>query len=166
MDFNIESNIVGDGYLFSFYFGHEGEGVVGKYGLSEGTLADDQIQMFYENGCEVRVGTVAAALELEALKAQTLYVYGQKVNTNLYKINFKILGQNGVIYSGEGENYLLCIDQEGEFIEITEEYETAINKTLAPEGLKVRKILKGGKIIVEKDGKEFDIQGRSVEIQP
>lgn len=162
LEYDDDDMIVGDGYLFSFYFGHEGSGVAGKYGLSEGTLAEDQIQMFYENGCEVRVGTVAATLELEALKAQTLYVYGQKVNTNLYNINFKILGQNGVIYSGEGENYLLCIDQEGEFIDVTEEYETAINETLAPEGLKVRKVLKGGKIIVEKAGKEYDVQGHKL----
>lgn len=162
LEYDDDDMIVGDGYLFSFYFGHEGNGVAGKYGLSEGTLAEDQIQMFYENGCEVRVGTVAATLELEALKAQTLYVYGQKVNTNLYKINFKILGQNGVIYSGEGENYLLCIDQEGEFIDITEEYETAINQALAEQGLKVRKVLKDGKIIVEKNGKMFDAQGRIV----
>lgn len=162
LEYDDDDMIVGDGYLFSFYFGHEGNGVAGKYGLSEGTLAEDQIQMFYENGCEVRVGTVAATLELEALNAQTLYVYGQKVNTNLYNINFKILGQNGVIYSGEGENYLLCIDQEGEFIDITEDYETAINEMLAPEGLKVRKVLKGGKIIVEKAGKEYDVQGRKV----
>ncbi len=160
LEYDDDDMIVGDGYLFSFYFGHEGNGVAGKYGLSEGSLAEDQIQMFYENGCEVRVGTVAATLELEALKAQTLYVYGQKVNTNLYQVNFKILGQNGVIYSGEGENYLLCIDQEGEFIDITEEYQTAINEALAEQGLKIRKVLKGGKIIVEKNGREYDVQGR------
>ncbi len=160
LEYDDDDMIVGDGYLFSFYFAHEGDGVAGKYGLSEGTLAEGQTQMFYENGCEVRVGTVAATLELEALKAQTLYVFGQKIDTNLYKINFKLLGENGVIYSGEGENYLLCIDQEGEFIKITEEYKTAINEMLAPEGLKVRKLLKNGKIIVEKNGSKFDVQGR------
>ncbi len=154
--------IVGDGYLFSFYFAHNGDGIAGKYALSEGTLAEGQVQLFFENGCEVRVGTVAATLDLTPLKAQTLYIGGQKVKTNLYQIAFKLLGENGVIYSGDGENFLLCIDQEGDFVDITEEYETAINEALAPEGLKVRKVLKDGKIIVEKAGKEYDVQGRKV----
>ena len=152
--------IVGDGYLFSFYFGHEGNGVAGKYGLSDGTLAEGQVQMFFENGCEVRVGTVACTLDLKPLQSINVPVMGKNQKTCLYQINFMLLGENGVIYSGEGKNYLLCIDLEGNLVDIVEDSVTAINEALAPEGLKVRKVLKDGKIIVEKNGSKFDVQGR------
>lgn len=157
-----DDNVVGDGNLFSFYFAHNGPGIAGDYSISGGNLTDDQVHMFFERGCEVRVGTVACTLSLEALKPVRVRFEGEYLNTNLYKINFKLLGQNNVIYTGSGENFLLCINDDGEFVEITEEYETAINQALAEQGLKVRKVLKDGKIIVEKNGEMFDAQGRIV----
>lgn len=160
--FDDDDMIVGDGSVFSFYFGHSGTGIDGQYAMSDGTLADDQIQTFYENGCEVRVGTVAGTLSLELVEPLTLKIEDQTVKTNYYMINFKLLGQNGTIYNGEGSNYLLCIDLEGDFVDIIEDSQTAINEALAEHGLKVRKVLKGGKIIVEKDGSEYDTQGRKL----
>ncbi len=157
-----DDNIVGDGNLFSFYFAHNGTGIAGDYSISGGNLADDQVQMFFERGCEIRVGTVACTLGLEALRAVKVKLGGEELNTNLYKINFKILGQNNVIYTGSGENFLLCINEDGDFVEITEESLTAIDQALAEQGLKVRKVLKDGKIIVEKAGNKFDVQGRQL----
>lgn len=160
--FDDDDMIVGDGSVFSFYFGHSGTGIDGQYAMSEGTLANDQIQTFYENGCEVRVGTVAGTLSLELVEPLTLKIEDQTVKTNYYMINFKLLGQNGTIYNGEGSNYLLCIDLEGDFVDIIEDSQTAISEALAEHGLKVRKVLKGGKIIVEKAGSEYDTQGRKL----
>lgn len=157
-----DDNIVGDGNLFSFYFAHNGTGIAGDYSISGGNLADDQVQMFFERGCEIRVGTVACTLGLEALRAVKVILGGEELNTNLYKINFKILGQNNVIYTGSGENFLLCINEDGDSVEITEESLTAIDQALAEQGLKVRKVLKDGKIIVEKAGNMFDVQGRQL----
>lgn len=163
VEFDEDYNVVGDGYVFGFYFAHEGPGVAGKYSVSAGNLADDISSLIYENGCEVRVGTVACTLELEAVRPITIYYGEDEVKTNLYNVNFKLLGQNNVIYTGKGTNALLCINNEdGNFIEVTEEYETAINQALAEQGLKVRKVLKDGKIIVEKNGEMFDAQGRIV----
>lgn len=157
-----DDNVVGDGNLFSFYFAHNGPGIAGDYSISGGNLTDDQVHMFFERGCEVRVGTVACTLSLEALKPVRVRFAGEYLNTNLYKINFKLLGQNNVIYTGSGENFLLCINEDGEFVEVSEEYETAINQALAEQGLKVRKVLKNGMIIVEKNGNKFDVQGRQL----
>lgn len=163
VEFDEDYNVVGDGYVFGFYFAHEGPGVAGKYSVSAGNLADDAVSLIYENGCEVRVGTVACTLELEAVRPITIDYGEDEVKTNLYNVNFKLLGQNNVIYTGKGTNALLCINNEdGNFIEVTEEYETAINQALAEQGMKVRKVLKNGMIIVEKNGNKFDVQGRQL----
>ncbi len=157
-----DDNIVGDGYLFSFYFPHNGPGVSGLYGISDGTLADDQVQMFFENGAEIRVGTVACTLDIKPIQPVTFTIYGQRVNSYLYDISFKLLGMNGVIYSGTGQNYLICINMDGDFIDITEDKQDAIEEALAEEGYKVRKFLKDGKIVVEKADRQYDMQGRAL----
>lgn len=151
----------GNGYCFSFYFAHNGTGIGGEYGYSAGTLADDEIHTFVENGCEVRIGPVAGTLTVEPKQRLMIEVGGYYLRTYLYSTSFKFMGQNGAIYTGEGENFLICIDTEGYLVDITRDIVDSINEQLAEQGLKVRKVLKDGKIIVEKDGHEYDMQGRT-----
>lgn len=164
--FDEDDRIVGDGYYFSFYFAHEGNGVSGMYGYSDGTLADDEYHGFYENGCEVRVAPVAGTLKVEPL---------QKVNVNVgfpigniityaYQISFQFVGQNACIYRGKGDNLLMCIDMDGNILKLDEDKALvdSIKEQLADQGLKVRKVLRGGKIIVERADKAFDLSGRAI----
>lgn len=156
-------NVIGDGYALSFYFGHEGKASVGgEYGYSAGTMADDEIHTFFEHGCEVRVAPVAGTLTIEPLQAVTLQIDLNTIASYLYKVKFRFLGQNNAIYSGEGNNYLLCIDAEGDFIDIDETELGLLQESLAKQGLKVRKVLSNGKFIVERLDKQYDLTGRQV----
>lgn len=150
-------NVVGDGYYFSFYFGHEGVGIGGEYGYSAGTLAND-IHLFYENKCEVRVAPVAGVLTLEPIRQVTINM-GMRIRAWMYNISFKVLGQNGAIYTGEGENILICFNEEQRVIEIDESGSDIIAQALENRGLQVRKVMKDGKIIIETKHGEFDMNG-------
>lgn len=155
-------NIVGDGYYFSFYLAHDGYGIAGDYGYSDGTLAEDEYHGFYENGCEVRIAPVAGTLTIEPTRQYDVDLgagYGP-IKTYMYKTNFKFLGQNGSIYRGEGENILFCIDEEGNFLNLSEDALQAIRDTLADQGLRVRKVLRDGKLLIESQDNVYDISGK------
>lgn len=153
-------NIVGDGYALSFYFGHEGTAAVaGDYGYSAGTLAEDECHTFFEHGCEVRVGAVAGTLSLEPIEKVSVRIGAQTVSTYIYNAKFQFVGQNGILYKGEGENYLLCIGQNEYVINLDEPTFNAIRDVLTQKGYRVRKALNNGKVIIEKMGKTYDAQG-------
>lgn len=157
-----DDNIVGEGFAISFYFGHNGAtAVVGDYAYSDGTLAEDEPHTFFEKGCEVRVSPVAGTFKLEAKEGVIANIGGEKVNTYIYKVNFQFLGQNGAIYSSEGENYLLCLNTENEWVNM-HEATSAIEEVLAEKGFKVRKVLKGGRILIEKDGNSYNLEGKQI----
>lgn len=109
-----------DGYVFSFYLGHEGRGIAGTYGYTDGTLAGDERHTFFEDGTEVRVAPVAGTLNVEAREKILLKVGGMTYTSTLYATNFRFVGQNGVVYEAAGENYLLCIDPDGALVSIDE----------------------------------------------
>lgn len=162
--FDEDYNIIGDGYFFSFYLAHENKGVAGDYGYSDGTLAEDECHIFYEKGCEVRVAPVAGTLKVEP-KEQVKIDLGLQmgiVSTYLYQVNFQFVGQNGCIYRGEGENFLLCIDDEGNMINLTEDTFDSIKDSLAEQGLRVRKVMRDGKIVVERQGETYDLSGKKL----
>lgn len=141
--------------FFSFYLGSEGPGLSGEYGYSEGNLAEDEYHLFYEQGAEVRVGPVAGTLTIEPFDVLNIDIPEEDFHyrANIYDTAFRFLGQNGVIYEGLGRQFLLCIDTEGELHEITETELASLRTTLAEHGYKVRKLLRGGRLIIEKEGK-------------
>lgn len=103
-----------DGYVFSFYLGHEGgRGIAGTYGYTDGTLAYDERHTFFEDGTEVRIAPVAGTLNIEPRENLTLKVGNEIYASTLYATDFRFVGQNGVVYEAAGENYLLCIDPDG-----------------------------------------------------
>lgn len=153
-------NIVGDGYVASFYFGHNGTAAIaGEYGYSAGTLAIDEYHTFYENGCEVRIAPVAGTLTIEPVNEVTVRFGREDIKTYAYRVKFQFVGQNSAIYSAEGDNYLLCLDQNEEWLSMDEPSYTGINEVLAEQGFRIRKVLKGGKVIIESLNKTYDASG-------
>lgn len=153
-------NIVGDGYALSFYFSHVGTAAVaGEYGYSAGTLAEDEPHTFFENGCEVRVGAVAGTLNLVPVQKGTVKIDLQTITTYLYQIKAEFVGQNGAIYTAQGDNVLICLDADGNLMSMDEPTYTGITDVLAKEGYQVRKVLKDGKLLIQKNNKSYNLQG-------
>lgn len=158
--YDADYNIVGDGYALSYYFSHEGVAAIGgDYGYSAGTLAEDEWHTFFEHGCEVRVAPVAGTLALQPLQQGVLNIGALQVTTYLYKIASQFVGQNGAIYTLAGNNFLLCADSDGNYISMDEGSLSAINAALAPQGLRVGKVLKNGQVLIQKDDASYDLQG-------
>lgn len=152
--------IQGDGSVFSFRFAHQGDGIGGTYGYTDGTLDDTEIHTLFENGAEVRIAPVAGTLHVKPVETLTLHTDGSDYRTNLYEVTFQFVGQNNVIYEGTGRNFLLCIDTEGEFLELTEPELASIRSLLEERGYRVRKVMKDGKFIIESLKDSFDMLGR------
>lgn len=156
-------NILRDGFALSFYFGHRGTAsIAGEYGYSAGTLAEDEVHTFIEKGCEVRIGAVAGTLFITPVSPMTVKIDFISFKTYLYNISFQFVGQNGALYSGEGENFLVCIDNDGNVINMDESGYSDIEKALSEQGFRVRKVLKDGKIFVEKLDRQYDLRGVKV----
>ena len=159
--------VKGDGYYFSFYFPHEGTGVNGEYGYSAGTLAGDVYHAFFENKCEVRMAPVAGTFKLESTEPLLLNLPQLGiVKTYIYKADFQLLGQNGAIYRGTGQNVLICIDEDGKIVPITEETTGILQQELEKQGLNVRKVMKDGKVLIQGPAQQFDLQGRRIKAAP
>lgn len=155
-----------EGNLFSFYLGHEGTGLAGDYGYSAGTLAEDEPHLFFEDRTEVRVAPVAGTLSVTPVEPITLYIGQLRYTTTVYKVEFHFVGQNGVIYNGEGSDYLICIDGETSdednirYVEMSEPTIDAIRSSLAEQGYTVRKTLTpdGRMLIVTPQG-NYNLNG-------
>lgn len=146
-------------YAFSFYFNQKEASIAGEYGYSDYTMQEDT-HFFYEKGCEVRIAPVAGTLSIKPVEPLTLRSPGMTYNTWLYELSFQFVGTNGAIYRGKGTNYLLCIDASDMWVEMDESSYDRLDEVLAEQGLKVKKVLKDGRIIVEKDGKAYDMNGK------
>lgn len=158
--YDADYNIVGDGYALSYYFSHKDVAAIGgDYGYSAGTLYDDEWHTFFEHGCEVRVAPVAGTLTLQPLQQGVLKIGALQVTTYLYKVASQFVGQNGAIYTLAGNNFLLCVDPDGNYISMDEGALSAINATLAPQSLRVGKVLKNGQLLIQKDNTRYDLQG-------
>lgn len=149
-----------DGYVFSFYFPHTGEGIAGEYGYSEGTLADDESHMFFENGTEVRVAPVAGTLSITPRECITIDFADIPYQTTIYDIDFKFVGQNGVVYTAKADNLLICIDADGYLLELKEPALDSITATLADHGYAIRKVLRDGHILIESAKNRYDLSGK------
>lgn len=145
-----------DDYVFTFPIVHEMGSIAGKYEFSAGNLTAAR-QIINENNCEVRVLPIAGTLNIEPVKQITLNNGNGPYQTYIYNVSFKIVGLNNIIYSGKGSNMLLCIDENEFWIEMDEA--DGLRTQLAEQGYKVRKVLKGGKIVIEAADKEYDLNG-------
>lgn len=138
-------DVIDEGEIFSFVFAPESEGIGGEYGYSAGTLDDQTCHYIYEQGTEVRLAPVAGTLQITPLERITIEDF---YHTSLYEIHFQFVAQNAAIYQGSGQNFLLCIDEEGEFVEVDEPALALINQQLNERGLEVRKVLQNGRLMI------------------
>lgn len=137
--------MIDEGEIFTFAFAPEGDGIGGEYGYSAGTLDDQAYHYIYEQGTEVRLAPVAGTLQITPLELVTIEDF---YHTSLYEIHFQFVAENGVIYEGTGHNYLLCIDVDGNFVEVDEPSLSLINQRLSAHCFEVRKVLQHGRMMI------------------
>lgn len=137
--------VIDEGEIFTFCFSPESEGIGGEYGYSTGTLDDQACHYIYEQGTEVRLAPVAGTLKITPIERITIEDF---YHTSLYDIQFQFVAQNAAIYSGTGRTFLLCIDEEGDFVEVDEPALALINQQLNERGLQVRKVLRNGQMMI------------------
>lgn len=160
-EYNLQYQLADAHEVFSFYFSHRGTGIAGEYAYSDGTLAADEQHTFIENGVEVRIAPVAGTLSITELEEVVLNVGGTRYSSYLYGNTFEFVGQNGVIYRGEGENFLICIDEEGSLVDITTPILDAIHDALASRGYAVRKqIGQDGRISIVAPKATYQVNGQ------
>ena len=156
-----QGNLTGRGFVFSFPIKQQGLRIGGQYGYSEGNVEPD-MHHFYEHGCEVRLAPVAGTLSLEPVNVISFNTGKGYYDTYIYKVQFEFVGQNAALYRGQGSNYLICIDQDLGLVTLDEDLYDSIAQQLAQQHMKIKKVLKGGRIIVEADDKAYDLGGRAL----
>ena len=153
---------ISDGKVLSFYFAHRGRGLEGDYSYSDGTLDPDEPFLFFEGGTEVRVAPVAGTLSLTEGASSYITIDQTRYMTSLYTAKFHVLGQNGVIYNGEGENFVICIDGDGSLVDLTDGVIDSLSTTYADKGYDVRKMLRDGKVVIATPRGNYNAQGAHV----
>lgn len=146
------------GCIFTFIFAQDGKTIAGDYGYSDYSLTPDN-HFFYENGCEVRVAPVAGQLHIRAVEPVTLTGEYQGYHTWVYRVEFQFVGQNGVIYQGQCQDYLVCLDQFDRLVELEESVADGIARTMQERGRSVRKVYRNGHVILELEGDSYDVNG-------
>lgn len=160
-----DGELAGDkAFAFNFYpYKKDGSvGIEGTYGFSDGTMSDAFAQYIIDTSTEVRFLPVAGTLTLTRGEEVIIDLGGEEIKSYWYDINFRMLGNNGVIYNGSGTNFIIFLDEDYNFIDDPVAIES-INAQLAPQGLKVRKVLKNGKVLIERNNKTYNTSGVSAE---
>jgi len=152
--YNEDGEVVGDYEIWDFRFTQtEIDGIAGTYGYAAETLSNESIHYLQEDNTEIQLKPLAGTITLEALSEVTLPL-DPDYRTHIYSIKAEFVAANNIIYELEGNNYLLCADNEsGEMIELSEAAWSNLNKVLEEQGLKVRKVLRDGMILLERGEK-------------
>lgn len=143
-----EGNMI-EGQVFTFAFSPAEEGIAGEYSYSAGSLDSDVLHYVYEQGIELRLAPMAGTLTLTPLEHRTIKGLNRGgYHTTLYDVHFQFVALNGVIYEGTGQNVLICIDDEGNFVEVDEPTLSLIRLQLSEQGMEVRKVCHDGRIMI------------------
>lgn len=154
---------IGDSQLYNFNFVALGSyGIAGEYGYSEGNLNPNYPFVITENGCEIYLGPYAGTLHIECLAAEKVRLGGQIYNTYWYSIDAAMLAHNMEIYELHGSNVLICMDPDGNLVEVDEELGQAIIEDHAARGERVRKVLENGQLYLETDNGRYSVMGSSL----
>lgn len=162
-EYDDESNPVGDNEQFIFNFLATGSyGIAGEYSYSEGNLNTAYPLIVSEGGTEIYLGPYAGTLHIDCVSAQTVRLQGQVYHTYWYDVDAKVLAQNMEIYEFEGTNLLLCVNPDGELVELTEDLHQAIIDANAANGELVRKVVENGHLYLETNGRRYSVVGARV----
>lgn len=156
---------IGDAELFEFRILQANwDGIQGTFGYSEDNMDPDRHHTIYEGGTEIYLGPVAGTVTFAPLqKVVAQLSASQKYNTYLYAISAQFVAENGQIYSLTGQNALICVDNvTGAFVELPEAELTALEDVLEEQGMRVKKVLENGVLLIEKEGQTFDATGRLI----
>lgn len=163
-----EGYIVGDGEVWSFVFMQDSvDGISGNYGYGAETLYEDDniYHTIKEHGTEIRLMPMAGTLAINATRAITIPAseLGEEYHTHMYDVEARIVMENGMLYILRGSNFLLCVDYDTEeLVEFTESAWTAIEEVLDKQGMRVKKVLRNGMILLETKNGTYDVSGRAV----
>lgn len=164
-----EGQPVGDDYEFwNFIFMQDSvDGMGGTYGYSAGTLMEDAFHYIVEHGTEILLAPMAGTLTLNVGSAVTIPAAAlgtaTDYHTHLYSVQADMVMQNGIIYHLTGTNFLLCIDLITEqWVELSEQVITAIDEVLAPEHMRVKKVLRNGMLLIETTDATYNLHGTRV----
>lgn len=163
---------VGSFEAWSFVFTQDTiDGITGKYAYSDGTLDLNERHTLQEDETEILIAPIDGSLSLQA--TGQVIVPGEVIGrttdykTHMYQIEALFMGENNMVYHLLGSNYLLCLDDAtGDFVELTEDRITALDEALAPQGLRVRKVLREGMLLLESTEGTYHISGSTLTPQP
>jgi len=161
-DVNDDGEIVGNAEIWDFCFKQEAiDGISGQYGIAAETLETTQ-QTIYENGTEILLNPMAAILTITAGDAITVeWPEGSNYQTHNYSIEARFATENLHIYNITGNNILICVDGEtGDPVEFTETDISSIAQVLGKQGFAMKKVLRNGVILLEREGKSYNLQGQ------
>lgn len=162
-----EGNMIGaTGEIWSYIFMQDSvDGIAGTYGYSAGTLMEEQFHMLTENGTEIWLMPMAGTLTITPIQAITIpaSVLGINYRTHLYTIQSDMVMENGQLYHITGANILMCVDNVSEaMIELSEDLLSALDEVLGEQGLRIRKVLHNGLLLIETTDSTYDLQGHTV----
>lgn len=160
-----EGEIDGNAEIWNFLvLQTDWDGIQGEYGYSDGNMDDTQYHVIYEGGTEIYLAPVAGTLHITAMQQMSLMLPGMGIyRLWLYAVNAKILAENGQFYNVTGQTYMFCIDGVTEqMVELTEDVLTAIDEVLSEQGLRVKKVLRNGMILLESADHAYTISGQLV----
>lgn len=155
---------IGDQHIFSFMLLQNGiDGISGEYGYSAGNLNPNYYHTIVEDSCEILLGPVAGTLRIVAQDEQVIPLEpGKRYKTHWYEIESDIMAENGELYHISGLNVLLCIDTDGQFVELSEKAWQGLKETLEAQGHTIEKIYRNGQVIIRLDDKEFTTTGQAL----
>lgn len=162
--------LAGDNYeVWNFIFAQDSvDGISGTYGYGAETLLVDEnsYHMIMEHGTEIWLMPMAGTLRLIPTQSLTIpaAVMGFDYHTHVYNVEAHLAMENGIVYHVTGANYLLCVDYQSEsYLELTEEVLTALDEVLGEQGLRVKKVLRNGMILLESTDHTYTISGQIIQ---
>lgn len=148
--------INGNAALWTFTLASESlNSIGGEYSYSLGTIDEQTMHIVYEDTTEIVLKPVAGTLTLTPIAPVTIGGY----HTWRYAVRAYFVAANGVVYELEGENTLLCVDNTTGSLYEMQEKPDGFDEVQGEQGLRVKKVLRDGILLIERDGIRYNAVG-------
>lgn len=161
--FDNEGEPYGDQRYFTFQFvTHDSLSLAGTYGYSDETLNINKIHMLVEDNVELYLGVMAGTFSLKpAYQLQVADIYGKPYNTYVYDAYSQFVGENGIVYTLDGQGIALVVDGlTGKMVNLKEDLTTTDLKILDMDGNVLKKQLINGQLVIEFNGRRYTVLGQ------